>query len=135
MTRLRVTFDKARESMIGVMKAEYDALESRLEVLNTEKTSDCLIKYLFGEKSWFASAVTRNLGLSHAKLIHFLSTFYIASEWGQPAHRLEKSERFNYEGFMDQKTLNSIWREIGIAGKDGSKEKLWEEVQDALNKD
>ena len=35
---------------------------------------------------------------------------------------------------MDQKTLNNR-REIGIAEKDRSKEKLWEEVQDALNKD
>ena len=47
MTRLRVTFDKARESMIGVIKAEYDALEFRLEALNIEKTSEGLIEYLF----------------------------------------------------------------------------------------
>ena len=47
MTRLQVTFDKARESMIGVMKAEYDALESCLEKLNIKKTSDGLIGYLF----------------------------------------------------------------------------------------
>ena len=43
MTRLRVTFDKVRERMIGVMKAEYNVLESRLEVLDIDKTSDDLI--------------------------------------------------------------------------------------------
>ena len=47
MTHLRVTFYKARESVIGVMKAEYDALESCLEKLNIKKTSDGLIGYLF----------------------------------------------------------------------------------------
>ena len=36
---------------------------------------------------------------------------------------------------MDQKTLNGILRELGSVGKDRSKEKLWEEVQDVINKD
>ena len=31
--------------------------------------------------------------------------------------------------------LNLIWNQIGVSGKDGSTEKLWEELQDALNKD
>ena len=135
LTRVRVTFDGARESMIGVMKADYDALETRLDALGIAKTSDGLKQYLFGEKSHFAEAVTRVLGLSHDQLSQFLATFYCAAEWGQPAKRLEENERFLYEGFMDQKTLNSIWRAIGVAGKDGSSSKLWEEVQEALNKD
>ena len=36
---------------------------------------------------------------------------------------------------MSQADLNVIWRKIGLAGKDGSKEKLWIDVQEALNKD
>ena len=125
MSRFRVTFDKARESMITVMKAEYDALDARLDTLNIDKTSDGLMEHFFGEKSRFSTAITRNLGLSHSQLSQFLATFYSASEWGRPAQRLEKSERFIYEGFMDQDKLNSIWRAIGVAGKDGSNKKLW----------
>ena len=36
---------------------------------------------------------------------------------------------------MDQEALNEIWKRIGVAGKDGSGNKLWEEIQEALNKD
>ena len=92
MTYLRVTFGKARESMIGIMKTEYNVLESCLEALNTKNNSAGLVENRFGELSRFASARKKNLGLSHAKLIHFLPTFYSASEWGQPDHRLEKSK-------------------------------------------
>ena len=82
MTRVRVTFDGARECMIGVLNAEYNRLEKRLDALKVEKTSDGLLKYLFGESSRFADAVTRNLELSKDQFNEFLATFYCAAEWG-----------------------------------------------------
>ena len=135
LKRVRVRFDGARESMIGVMHAEYEALDNRLGELGIEKSPVGLITYLFGEKSRFAQAVTRNLNLSNSQLSQFLATFYSAAEWGVPAKHLAESERFDYKGFMPLAALNKIWKLIGVAGKDGSNEKLWQEVQDALNRD
>ena len=132
---VRVRFDGARESMIAVMKSEYDAVEGRLDDLGIDKTSSGLHEHLFGENSRFAQAMTRSLNLSQDQLRQFLATFYCAAEWGQPAKRLQMNKRFIYNGFMDQEALNEIWKRIGVAGKDGSGNKLWEEIQEALNKD
>ena len=50
MTHLQVTYDEARERMIGVMKVEYTTLESCLEALNIDNVSDNLIECQFGEQ-------------------------------------------------------------------------------------
>ena len=135
MKSVRVMFDGARENMISVMKSEYDALDGRLDDLGVDKTSSGLHDFLFGENSRFSQAMTRSLNISHDQLCQFLATFYCAAEWAQPAKRLQINKRFIYNGFMDQETLNKMWKSIGVAWKDGSGNKLWEEVQEALNKD
>lgn len=136
MKRVKVSFDKGRESMIGVMRAEYAALDQRLEhLIGAEKTPDGLMKHFFGESSYFSQAMMKNLDISHDQLVQFIATFYAAAQWGQPAKRLQDDERFVYEGFMDQKELNDIWKKIGRAGKDGAGDTyLWEDVEAALNR-
>ena len=63
--RVKVKFDRAGRSMIELMQAEYDALETRLDAVGFEKSSEGLKKYFFGEKSCFAQAVTKNLDLTN----------------------------------------------------------------------
>jgi hypothetical protein len=135
MTSVKVTFEGAGNEMIGAMKASYDAFLEQLAVLEVDPSTRGLYFQLFGQNSRLSTVMKKNLGISHEQFAQFMSTFYYAAEWGRPAARLEKHDRFNYEGLMPQEQFNAIWLKIANAGKDGKKEKLWMALQAALNAD
>ena len=116
--RVEVLVDGGREQMVAVMAAEYDSLLSSCERLGIPQTDEGVFRYLFGRESRMAQAIRRSLDLTDDQLSQFLATFYASSEWGVPAKRLEMDKRFIYEGFMDQKAFNDIWKQIGDKGKD-----------------
>ena len=136
MKRIKVRFDGAREVMVNVMQQEYENLEKRLDALKVEKASAGIMEYLFGKSSQFANVMRRLLEMTKDELDQFMGTFFVATEWSQPAKRLKKKERFRYKGCMSQGALNQLWRKIGAPGKnDAQAVHLWKELEDALNKD
>jgi hypothetical protein len=134
MTDVRVTFNEGRNTMVRHFKTEYDALMTRLDDLSIVKTTDGVFTYLFGPQSRLAEVMKRVLDITYEELAQFLATTYFAAELGITAKHLETHRSINYDGHMEQKRLNEIWTLISVAGKTGSSEKLWMEIQDAINK-
>jgi hypothetical protein len=134
MTDVRVTFNEGRNTMARHYVAEYDALHKRLDHHSIEKTPEGVFNYLFGPQSRLAEVMKRMLGISYKEFSQFLATIYFAAEFGTSTKHLEANRSIMYDGYMKQDRLNNIWTRISVAGKTGSDEKLWEEIQDALNK-
>ena len=89
---------------------------------------------MFGPQSRLAEVMKRVLDITYKEFAQFLATTYFAAELGTIAKRLETHRSINYDGHMEQKRLNEIWTLISVVGKTGSGEKLWMEIQDAINK-
>eukprot|EP00956_Cyclotella_meneghiniana_P000695 scaffold739_cov66-Cyclotella_meneghiniana.AAC.3 len=76
----------------------------------------------------------RRLDLSYEEVSQFLATTYFAAEFGATVKHLEDHRAIKYDGYMKSDRINEIWKAISVVGKTGSEEKLWQEIQDALNK-
>lgn len=134
--KVRVMFSAARQTMVGLYKQEHDDLCETLEAEGIPKTIDGIYEKLYGKDSRFIQTLMRRLRKSYQEVCLFLSSHYLATELGLPPKRLEDHPNIDYKDYMDQKTLNGIWRLIERAGKDGnSPTYLWEDVEDALNHD
>ena len=128
MRDVEVTFNDGRNEMLHHFKAEHDALINRLDFLQIDKTTEGVFTYLFGPQSRLAEVMKRVLDITYKEFAQFLATTYFA------AKLVETHRSINYDGHMEQKRLNEIWTLISVAGKTGSGEKLWMEIQDAINK-
>ena len=64
-----------------------------------------------------------------------MATVGFTAEFNQTAERLQNDSRINFRGYMEASKCNEIWRKIAIAGKNGAGDKLWSELEDALNQD
>jgi hypothetical protein len=135
MKRIKVTFNQGRNTMVGHYVAEYDAILKRLEHLRVEKTTKGVFDYLFGNESKLTEVMMRRLDLSFEECSQFLATTYFAAELGATPKHLENHRSIKYDGYMKTDRLNEIWKAISVVGKTGSEEKLWLEIQEALNKD
>jgi hypothetical protein len=78
---------------------------------------------------------TRVLEISYEEHARFIATVGFTAEFKQSAQRLENDSRINYDGYMEASKCNEIWRKIAVAGKDGTGDKLWMELEEALNRD
>ena len=134
MTKVHVSFSGGRETLMSHYIEEYNCLHQRLDDLGIDKSQGGVFEYVYGEKSLLAVAMTRVLGVSYEELCQFLATVYFAAEFQTAASRLEAHPEVNYDRFMPKERYNEIKNMIELAGKDGKSAKLWEEVQEALNK-
>ena len=134
MTDVRVTFNEGRNIMIRFYVTEYDALHKWLDHLSNEKTPEGVFNYLFGPQSRLAEVMKRMLDISYKEFSQFLSTVYFAAKFGTSTKHLEAHRSIMNDGYMKRDRLNNIWTRISVAGKTGFGKKLWEEIQDALNK-
>jgi hypothetical protein len=134
MKQVKVVIDGGREAMVNHFVDEYQSLLAHLKALHIDPSPDGVFKYLFGEGSRLAEVMTRTLNITHKEYCVFLATFFLAAEFKRVPKVLQEHERIDYDGFMDYNQYNALWRAIGDVGKGGFGDKLWEEIQDALNK-
>jgi len=73
--------------------------------------------------------------MEHYHVYKFLATFYFAAELGKPPKQLQDHPNIKYNDYMDEASLNAIWRKIAVAGKDGKSTYFWQAVETALNED
>ena len=73
--------------------------------------------------------------ISYEEFAKFIATVGFTAEFNQSAARLEEDSRINFSGYMGASLCNEIWRKIATVGKDGSGDKLWAELEEALNRD
>ena len=134
MKKVHVSFSGGRETLMSHYIEEYKCFHNRLEDLKIGKTQCGVFEYVYGENSLLSGAMTRVLNVSYKELCQFLATVYFAAEFRTAASRLEDHAKVKYDGYMPKERYNEIWNMIKVAGKDGRSAKLWEEVQEALNK-
>lgn len=134
MKKIYVSFNGGRETMMSHFIEEYWCLHDRLDSLGIEKSQDGLFEYIYGENSLFATTMCRKLDIEYQEFCRFLATVYFAAELRMPASRLEEHPAINYEGYMKKERFAEIWNKIAVVGKSGETDKLWEDLQDALNK-
>ena len=133
--RVRVSFANARQCMVSILKDEYDELFQTLDELSIPKTIDGIYERLFGEDSRLVQTLCRELSMEHYHVYKFLATFYFAAELGKPPKQLQDHPNIKYNDYMDEASLNAIWRKIEVAGKDGKSTYFWQAVETALNED
>ena len=75
-----------------------------------------------------------NLVMSEKEVDEFGATFYTSAAWGRPVKRLKNAERFHFCGLMAPEKFTAFWKKISTSRKH-EPTKLWEELQEALNKD
>ena len=132
---LRAVFNKGRQTMVVQYVKEYQALHRRLEELDIDKSRKGLFAYLYGkETSLLADTLTRALSIEYAEFTQFLATFYFAASFRTAFKRLEDNPFVQTDYFMKSERYNEIWNKIATAGVDGNDEKLWEVLQDVLNR-
>lgn len=132
---VRVSFANARHTMVTILKEEYEELYKALEANGIPRTIDGIYDKLYGENSRLMQALLRALKKEHHVIYRFLGTFYFAAELGKPPKHLEDHPNIKYDEYMDQESLNSIWRLIEKLGKDGKTTFIWEEIETSINED
>jgi len=134
--QVRVVFNQSRDIIIASYEGELNHLYETFEKLGIPKTVEGVGEHLFGANSRFVQTLARKLKKDPHDIHKFLATVYFAAELGVPSKRLQQHPNINFDKYMDQKALNSFWRDIAISGKGGGEPTyLWQEVEDSLNED